>query len=119
MTGARPGSAVCVAGFVEGFRRYEVGSDGTFTISTGSAVAGLGGRREAIYQAADGIWVWRIEWVAHGTPESGLNAFQAWLWEPWQLTLAAILGAVVAVAVLVELAVRKALHVVVAGRGGR
>jgi hypothetical protein len=115
VTGAKPGSPVCVAGFAQPFTRGTADTEGTFVVTTPRAVSGIGGRREAIYQRPDGTWVWRIEWAKPGTPDSGLSAFQAWLWRPWQLSLVALIAIVLVIAALVEHLVRKALNAMLDG----
>jgi lysophospholipase L1-like esterase len=95
VTGARPGSTLCFAGYADDFHIGVADAAGTFTVPTADAVSGLGGRREAIFQTSRGVWVWRIEWSPPSAPPSKLNLFDAWLGlrdGPWQMARPLLYG---------------------------
>ena len=58
VTDARPSSTACVAAaYLQRFEKHSVDADGTLVVETAEPVSDPGGRREALYQDADGAWV--------------------------------------------------------------
>jgi hypothetical protein len=80
-------------GHEQPFQAQAVDATGIVVVDTPEAVSEPGGRREALYQDPDAIWVWLTEFPPAETPESTLHPFQAWLPSPWWGTVLAILAA--------------------------